>query len=120
MSLKFRRQVRIRRRPEFTAIQNTGHRVSTRSLTVLAKPGEARHDRLGIVASRKVGNAVVRNRVKRRLRELFRQQQPVTLPPGGSGLDVVVIARREAASVPFAVLRADFERALGRLRQGKA
>lgn len=56
------------------------------------------HARLGLTVSRKVGNAVERNRVKRRVREWFRQEGHVL----ATGLDVVVIARREATTLPFA------------------
>ena len=54
--------------------------------------------RLGITASRKVGNAVVRNRVKRATREWFRTRRDrIAHEPGG--LDLVVIARRAAAGL---------------------
>lgn len=69
--------------------------------------------RLGITASRRVGNAVERNRARRRVREWFRQHEP--LP---QGLDVVVILRAGAADVPHAELCADLDKVLLRaLRQ---
>jgi ribonuclease P protein component len=86
---------------------------------MLALPNSLHRNRLGIVASRRIGGAVVRNRVKRRLRELFRHSDPCQ--PGQSdasarlGYDLVVIARREAADAPFLQLSADFQAALGRL-----
>ena len=49
--------------------------------------------RLGVTVSRRVGNAVVRNRVKRRVREWFRREGRIV----GDGLDIVVIARAPAA-----------------------
>jgi ribonuclease P protein component len=120
MSLKLARAVRIRRRPEFTAVQEHGRRMAARYLTILAAPAPAGVDRLGIIASRRVGGAVVRNRIKRRLREIFRQQRPDEAAAAGRpAFDLVVIARRECAAAPFADLRTEFERALGRLRQGK-
>jgi ribonuclease P protein component len=62
--------------------------------------------RLGVVASKKVGNAVERNFAKRRLRELFRTgDRP-------SGLDVVVIAHVEVLTLPFDVLKAAWQRAM--------
>ena len=81
---------------------------------MLALPNALNRHRLGIVASRRMGGAVVRNRVKRRLRELFRQLEPDAVPAGG-GLDLVVIARRDAAEAPFPQLTADFRGALSRL-----
>jgi ribonuclease P protein component len=85
---------------------------------MLALPNSLHRNRLGIVASRRIGGAVVRNRVKRRLRELFRHLDPDrhdhASAPARPGFDLVVIARREAAEAPFLDLSADFQSALGR------
>jgi ribonuclease P protein component len=68
--------------------------------------------RLGLTVSKKVGNAVVRNRMKRRLRELAR----IVLPEAGlAGADHVLIGRQSGVERPFAELRADLERALARV-----
>lgn len=65
--------------------------------------------RLGLTASRRVGNAVVRNRAKRRLREMVRLYvQKFSL----SGFDLVLIARTAAATHDFAMMSADFEKGL--------
>lgn len=84
------RAQRIRKRPEFVRIQDSPVRVGTRHLLLLL---DARTDdappRLGVVASRKVGCAVMRNRAKRLVREAFRIHQDA-LP---RGIDVVVIVR---------------------------
>ena len=72
--------------------------------------------RLGITVSKKVGGAVVRNRMKRRLRELAR----IVLPEAGiAGADHVLIGRSAGIERSFAELRDELERALARLR-GKA
>ena len=72
--------------------------------------------RLGITVSKRVGGAVVRNRMKRRFRELAR----AVLPEAGiAGADHVLIGRGGGIERPFAELRAELERALARLR-GKA
>ena len=66
--------------------------------------------RVGFTASKKIGNAVVRNRAKRRLRALAREILPRL---GHAGWDYVLVARPEATvSRPFAELRQDLERAL--------
>jgi ribonuclease P protein component len=119
MSKRFGPEVRLRARREYVAVQQTGRRVATRLLTVLALPNTLGRDRLGIVASRKLGNAVVRNRAKRRLRELFRDREPMNgVGPRRRGLDLVVIPKREADAASAVALRADFDGALGRLGAG--
>ena len=66
-----------------------------------------------MTVSSKVGNAVVRARVKRRLREIFRRRRAL-LP---AGVDVVVVARSAAASASFEELRRCFEDAAGRAQR---
>jgi ribonuclease P protein component len=108
---------RLRSREEFMAVQQQGRRIATRSLTLLAMPNALDHDRLGIVASRRMGGAVARNRAKRRFREIFRQRDPsARAVDGRRPLDLVVIARREAATAPFADVQKEFVTAIGRLR----
>ena len=100
--------------------RSTGRRVATRYLTLLGRPNALERDRLGIVASRRIGGAVVRNRAKRRLREMFRRGLATGAPrPGDRTLDVVVIARRELVDAPFAAVEADFQNALRRLRSAR-
>jgi ribonuclease P protein component len=71
--------------------------------------GASSGPRLGVTVSRKVGGAVVRNRVKRTLREWFRRTRS-QLP---DGTDWVVIARSAAAGVPSAELVEELDRTLG-------
>lgn len=66
-------------------------------VVVACRGREGAPTRLGVTVTRKVGSAVVRNRVKRMIREAFRTQQ-WDLP---TGLDVVVVARREAIDASF-------------------
>lgn len=66
--------------------------------------------RVGFTCSKKVGNAVARNRAKRRLREIARLELPIH---GRAGWDYVLIGRRDVtAALPFEQLRADLRRAL--------
>lgn len=78
-------------------------------------PGAGYGVRVGFTASRKVGNAVVRNRAKRRLRAVAAQ---VLSNRGKSGMDYVLIARAVTATRPFAALLTDLEVALRRVKLG--
>ena len=77
-------------------------------MTCFALRNEVGSPRLGIAASRKIGNAVVRNRAKRLVRELFRRSKPLT------GIDIVVIPRREIVDAPWRNIEADYRAALQR------
>jgi len=118
MTLRFGRGVRLRARAEFLAVQENGRRVASRYLTMLALPNEAGYDRLGIIASRRLGGAVVRNRAKRRVREIFRRLDPLGANANAPRtFDLVIIPRREVASAPFADLEKEFAAGLRKLRQ---
>jgi ribonuclease P protein component len=87
--------VRLRRRAQFLKVQEGGRKLHTDSFLVFVLPQEEPGDtRLGITASRKLGGAVERNRVKRLVREAFRRHR--LLFPGG--LDVVFVAKHNASS----------------------
>lgn len=117
MSYRFRSAVRLRSRADFTVVQQRGRRLATRYVTLLALPNTRAVDRLGVVASRKIGGAVVRNAAKRRLRDIFRRQEPdLASTRRLRCLDIVAIARRELTEAPFQVIEADFVAALDRLR----
>lgn len=73
--------------------------------------------RIGYTVSRKVGGAVERNRVRRRLRELARQ---VLWPRANEGCDYVLIGRRAALQRPFARMAQDLARALDKLNGKRA
>jgi len=85
----FPRTHRLRSKLDFSAVFDAGIRQSRGPLTVLARPNDLPHPRLGLSLSRRVGNAVRRNRIKRLLREAFRLMQH-DLP---RGYDIVVIVR---------------------------
>jgi ribonuclease P protein component len=104
---------RIRVRRDFLAA-NSGVRVPMPGFVLLVKPAGHPVPRVGFTVSRKVGNAVVRNRARRRLRELARELLPVHGVPGA---DHVFIARTRDPEVPFDQLRAEVAQALGKARR---
>lgn len=82
-------RMRLRRSSQFRAVLAGGIRHAVGPLNVYALPNELGRPRLGLAISRRVGPAVLRNRVKRRLREAFRLLQH-DLP---TGYDLVISAR---------------------------
>ena len=108
---RFPRAHRLRSRRDFRRVQSVGRRVHTPHFIVLVDRGRAERTRLGITVSRKVGGAVVRNRVKRLVREVFRANRERFQ----RGHDLVVIAKRHAGEVDFTSARRELlgvERAL--------
>ena len=79
--------------------------------------GDLAPPRFGFTVSRKVGTAVERNRVRRRLREIVRRHAAL-LPR--SGHDYVLIGRRSALAMPFERMAAEFRGAMARLHQSRA
>jgi ribonuclease P protein component len=109
--MRFRRAHRLRSSLDFARLRQRSRHVGGRylSLNYSQQPrttgdaSDARGTRVGFTVSKRVGNAVTRNRVRRRLREAVRYQL-TRLPPEW---DIVVIARPAAAEAPYAALEAD-------------
>jgi ribonuclease P protein component len=100
---RFSREHRVRRRTEFQQVFERGTRLHGRFVTLLVIPNGRAAARLGIVASKKLGGAVARNRAKRLIREMFRH-----FPGRRLGVDAVVIPRRELLDASFPDLTQDF------------
>src|SRR5919108_243930 len=94
----FPKTARLRKRPEFLTLSRTGRKTQTGSFVIISKANAVDQARLGITVSSKVGNAVVRNRIKRLVREFFRRDGREL----ATGLDVLVIARSTAKDISFA------------------
>lgn len=110
---RFPRAFRILRREEFRAVFAGGYHLRSGPLKAVALPTAGETSRLGLAVGRRVGNAVVRNRLKRRLRELFRRNRDRLAVP----VDLVVIPHPGAGQLSFAALR-DLVFALFRDAQG--
>lgn len=91
-SLHYRRRHRLTHERQFDAVYEAKCRKSGGPLTIFAVPNGLSHARLGLSVGRKIGSAVVRNTVKRRLREAFRLNQ-LALAADGLGLDYVINVR---------------------------
>lgn len=110
-SQRFSKARRVRRRAEYQRAFDSGIRVQTRYFTLVVAPSSGPGARLGIVASRKLGDAVRRNRAKRLIREIFRTSE------ASSRLDVdlVVIPRRELFDASYSSLENELGAALRRV-----
>jgi ribonuclease P protein component len=111
MSLRFPKPARLGRAGEFDRVKREGTSYPGRYfvLAVLRRAPEEEPARVGLITSRRVGESVVRHRVRRRLRELFRVARPFLQ----RGLWLVLIARAAAAPASFQSLQSEWE-ALGR------
>jgi ribonuclease P protein component len=103
----------LRKRPEFVKVQDTGSKVNSDCFLALYLPNSLDRTRLGLTVSSKVGPAVLRNRVRRRLRELFRAHSS-GLP---KGIDLVLIARPSAAQADFEQLSKSFFKVSAELKR---
>jgi ribonuclease P protein component len=111
----WRPEHRVRRRLDYLRCYRSGRRVDAAGLRLYLAPGETDGPRFGITASRKLGKAVVRQRTRRRVREILRRwPQRRSLPP----VDLVVHLEPGAAQLSFAELRRSLEGALGRAAAG--
>ncbi len=107
----------IRKRADFVAA-NHGLRVARPGFVLLVRPAvqDLHIARFGVTVTRKIGNAVCRNRMKRRFRALLRDILPQR---GIGGADHVLIGREGGVERDFALLRIELEAALARAAQGK-
>ncbi|MCJ7491730.1 MAG: ribonuclease P protein component [Dehalococcoidia bacterium] len=103
-----RREQRLRKSSDFATAYREGRSFSSRLLVIRPRANGLPHNRYGFVTSRAVGKAVVRNKVRRRLREVVRSF------PMKDGWDVVVIARRSAADATYRELRESLASLLAR------
>jgi ribonuclease P protein component len=101
---------RLTKPEQYTSVYDAGITQVDRFLVLKAKPNQLEFSRFGISVSKKVGNAVIRNRVKRILREILRlvEKKP--------GWDIVVIARMPSAESKYSVLEKSAANLLSRAR----
>ena len=118
--MRFRPEQHLRRQSDFRAVREQGRRLNCGAFAMgfLQRDtvGAATLPRLGVVASTaSVGHAVLRNRAKRRLREVFRNNQQF-IP---AGCDILLTARAAAVSLPMPELEKRFVEACRQIRGPK-
>jgi len=102
----FPRTARLRRRGEFLALKESGVRWHLPSFVVIRRLSPTGRRRLGITVSRRVGRAVVRNRLKRMIREVFRTSEHDV----AAAQDILVIARTGASELQYAQVASELGR----------
>ena len=97
----FGKRERLAKRPQFEKVMDQGQKRKIENVcTLFFLPNDLNKKRLGIIASKKIGNAVVRNLVKRKIREVFRHIKDRIEP----AMDIVIISGRDLISLPVSVL----------------
>jgi ribonuclease P protein component len=99
--------VRLKKRAQFLAVRRGEKRRGRLFLVEALRRDDAGEPRLGLTVTKKVGNAVVRNRIRRRLKEAIRVHATRDMTPG---TDYVVVGRRELLKTPFDDLKAELSR----------
>lgn len=94
----------LKKNHEFRRLYSKGKSEVTPYIVIYLRPRKGDKIRLGITVSTKVGNAVTRNKVRRRLKELYRINEHLLFP----GYDIVIVARNRAAKTPYKTLEAAF------------
>lgn len=108
MSESLKVHERIRKRKDFIDIYKKGKRYRGKYFNIVYLPNHLDHSRVAVVAGKKIGNAVTRNRIKRRMRALFRKYKP---DPDES-MDLILFPKKESAWVPWTQIQKDYVSAL--------
>lgn len=108
------KEKRLAKRREFVRVYESGRKVFSRYSVLFFAGNELPHSRIGITATKKLGKANVRNRLKRWTREIYRRQrEPLGLD--ARSLDIVVNVKPNAADASFEDYSRDLARVLGRV-----
>jgi ribonuclease P protein component len=102
----FPRRERLRKRREFLRVYESGVKVKTKLFFIYLLENGLPYSRLGITVSRKVGKPIIRNQLKRRLREVFRRNKSIVAPPS----DLIINASVVTATASVSLLEGEFRR----------
>ncbi|MEA4945990.1 MAG: ribonuclease P protein component [Oscillospiraceae bacterium] len=101
----------LKKKYEFRRLYTKGKSAVTPLMVVYCRPNAAERSRIGYTVSNKLGHAVTRNRIRRRIREIYR----LNLPRLEGGYDLVVVARSRSAEAEYAQLERSFLSACDKL-----
>ena len=107
---------RIKKRKDFLHLYKKGKRYRGKYFNLVYLSNASGFSRMAVVVSKKVGNAVKRNKIKRWMRTLYRRNKPLLL----NSLDVVFIAKREILEATWAKLQDDYFTALKSIGQSNS
>ena len=106
------RVVTLKKNKEFSFVYRRGKPSGTKNILCLCAKSRFGGLRVGFVVSKKVGNAVVRNKVRRRLKEIARLRPELFSP----GRDYIIIARPSAARISYREMEKELERLAGKIK----
>jgi ribonuclease P protein component len=104
----FPKKYRLTRTYEYGQVYRTGKRFPSARFLLFTRPGAHEFSRVGLSVGKKVGKAVTRNRVKRRLREIMRIRRPHFIRP----TDIVLVAHPKAAGLTYAEMEGEVDKLL--------
>lgn len=106
--MKIKKAYRVKSEKDFSAVYHQGKKVANRQFVLYYLPKEQAHFRLGISCGKKIGNAVKRNYVKRRIRESFKELEMQIRP----NFDIIIIARKPSGEMTFAQIKSSISHVL--------
>lgn len=106
-----KKAVTLKQNYEFRRLYHKGASAAGGGMVIYCRKNRLDHNRLGITVSTKLGHAVVRNRARRRLREVYRLHSDVLI----KGYDIILVARHRALTMSWEELNGSFSQLAGRL-----
>jgi len=101
-------QERIRKRKDFLSLYKKGKRYRGKYFNLIYLSNDFSFSRMAVIVSKKVGNAVKRNKIKRQMRTLFRRNKSLLKAP----FDIIIIAKKEILESSWLTLKGDYFSAL--------
>ncbi len=112
----FSKRYRLSQSTQFKAVYARGTKINATTFVLYTLENDLAFSRLGMAVSRRIGGAVVRNRVKRLIREVFRKHRP----SGMVNYDLVVNAKKSIATARYRELESDFLSAIAQFKKENA